>query len=102
MNVEPPPQTLAQRAVDDVPDARATRYRAGRSACSWSSSVICIGSYALGVAALTDQGRILWIVLGGVFVVIGIGAVVLAITRLWLVKRSAVVARRRVPAAARR
>ena len=52
-------------------------------------SVICLGGFALGLAALTDQGRVLWLVLGGAFVIVGIGAVVLAITRLWLVKRSA-------------
>ena len=52
-------------------------------------ALICLGSYALGIAALTNQGRTLWIVLGGAFVIVGVGAVVLAITRLWLVKRSA-------------
>ncbi len=52
-------------------------------------ALICLGSYAMGIAALTNQGRTIWVVLGGAFVIIGVGAVVLAITRLWLVKRSA-------------
>ena len=88
MNVEPPPQTLAQRAVSMFMTLvrRGTALAGGVLAVV---SVICIGGYALGVAALTDQGRVLWILLGGAFVVIGIGAVLLAITRLWLVKRSA-------------
>ena len=53
-------------------------------------SVICLGRYALGVAALTDRDASCGSCSVG-FVVIGIGAVMLAITRLWLVKRSALV-----------
>jgi hypothetical protein len=88
VNVEPPDQSLAQRAVAMF----LTLVRRGTALAVGVLSVvalICLGSYALGIAALTDQGRTLWIVLGGVFVVVGVGAVVLAITRLWLVKRSA-------------
>ena len=87
MTVEPPPQTLAQRAVAMFLTLvrRGTALAVGVLAVV---AVICLGSYALGIAALTDQGRVLWIILGGVFVVVGVGAVVLAITRLWLVKRS--------------
>jgi hypothetical protein len=90
VNVEPPPLTLAQRAVEMF----MTLVRRGTALAGGVLvvvSVICIGSFALGVAALTDQGRTLWILLGGAFVVIGVGAVVLAITRLWLVKRSSAV-----------
>jgi hypothetical protein len=88
VNVEPPPQTLAQRAVDMF----LTLVRRGTALAVGVLAVvalICLGSYSLGIAALTDQGRVLWILLGGAFVIVGVGAVVLAITRLWLVKRSA-------------
>lgn len=90
MNIEPPPQTLAQRAVDMFLTLvrRGTALAGGILAVV---AVICIGGFALGVAALTDQGRTLWIVMGGAFAIVGVGAVVLAITRLWLVKRSAYV-----------
>ena len=90
MNVEPPAQTLAERAVTMF----LTLVRRGTALAGgvlFVVSVICIGSFALGIAALTDQGRVLWIFLGGAMVIVGVGAVVLAITRLWLVKRSAVV-----------
>jgi hypothetical protein len=52
-------------------------------------SLICIGGFVLGAAALSDSGRILWIVVGGAGAIVGIGAVVLAITRLAIVKVSA-------------
>jgi hypothetical protein len=89
VNVEPDgPQTLSQRAVAMFMTLvrRGTQLAVGVLIVV---SVICLGGFALGLAALTDQGRVLWLVLGGAFAIVGIGAVVLAITRLWLVKRSA-------------
>lgn len=82
------PQSVANRAVDMFLTLvrRGTALAVGTLAVV---SVICIGSFALGFAAVSDDGRILWLVLGGIGVVVGIGAIVLAITRLWLVKRSA-------------
>lgn len=82
------PQTVANRAVDMF----LTLVRRGTALAVGTLvvvSVICFGSYALGFAAVSDDGRVLWLVLGGIFLVIGVGAVVLAILRLWLVKRSA-------------
>jgi membrane protein implicated in regulation of membrane protease activity len=54
-------------------------------------SLICIGGFMLGLAAITGGARNLWILVGGGFALLGIGAVALAIFRLWLVKRSATV-----------
>ena len=81
------PQSLAQRAVDMF----LTLVRRGTALAVGTLAVvsfICFGSFLLGVAALSDN-RTAWIVIGGIFVVIGVGAVALAIFRLWLVKRSA-------------
>jgi hypothetical protein len=82
------PQGLAQRAVDMFLTLvrRGTALAAGTLAVV---STICIGSFLLGLAALSDDNVTAWIVIGGIFVVIGVGAVALAIFRLWLVKRSA-------------
>ncbi len=82
------PQGLAQRAVDMFLTLvrRGTALAVGTLAVV---SLICVGSFLLGVAALSEDNRTAWIVIGGIFVVIGVGAVALAIFRLWLVKRSA-------------
>ena len=82
------PQSLAQRAVDMF----LTLVRRGTALAVGTLAVvsfICVGSFALGLAALSADNRNAWIAIGGVFVVVGVGAVVLAIFRLWLVKRSA-------------
>ena len=82
------PQNLAQRAVDMF----LTLVRRGTALAVGTLAVvsfICFGSFLLGVAALSDDNVTAWIVIGGIFVVIGVGAVALAIFRLWLVKRSA-------------
>jgi len=47
----------------------------------------CIGSYLLGIAALDGGARSAWLFLGGVGVVAGIGSVLLAMWRLWMVRR---------------
>ncbi len=82
------PQSLAQRAVDMF----LTLVRRGTALAVGTLAVvsfICVGSFVLGLAALSADNRNAWIAIGGVFVVVGIGAVALAIFRLWLVKRSA-------------
>ena len=82
------PQGLAQRAVDMFLTLvrRGTALAVGTLAVV---SVICLGSFALGFAALSNDNQTAWIVIGGIFVVVGIGSIALAIFRLWLVKRSA-------------
>ena len=82
------PQSLAQRAVDMF----LTLVRRGTALAMGTLAVvsfICVGSFVLGLAALSADNRNAWIAIGGVFVVVGVGAVALAIFRLWLVKRSA-------------
>ena len=82
------PQNLAQRAVDMF----LTLVRRGTALAVGTLAVvsfICIGSFLLGLAALSDDNRNAWIAIGGIFLVVGVGAVALAIFRLWLVKRSA-------------
>ena len=82
------PQSLAQRAVDMF----LTLVRRGTALAVGTLvvvSFICVGSFVLGLAALSADNRNAWIAIGGAFVVVGIGAVALAIFRLWLVKRSA-------------
>jgi hypothetical protein len=78
---------LAQRAVDAV-------LRMVRRANALAGGIlvvavfVCVGSFALGLAALSDGIRSVWIVLGGFFVVVGVGSVVLAIVRLWGIRRT--------------
>jgi len=82
------PQSLAQRAVDMF----LTLVRRGTALAVGTLAVvsfICVGSFVLGLAALSADNRNAWIAIGGAFVVVGVGAVALAIFRLWLVKRSA-------------
>ena len=85
---EATPQNLAERAVDMFLTLvrRGTALAVGTLAVV---SLICVGSFVLGLAALSEDNRTAWIVIGGIFVVVGVGAVALAIFRLWLVKRSA-------------
>ena len=80
---------LADRAVESLLTLvrRGTALAGGALAITM---VICLGGFALGLAALSDGMRTVWIILGGTFAVVGIGAVVLAIVRLLRVKRSAV------------
>ena len=80
---------LAQRAVDSFMTLvrRGTALAGGALAIVF---VICASGFLLGVAALSDGIRTIWIILGGTFAIIGIGAVVLAIVRLLRVKRHAV------------
>ena len=91
-NVEPSGRNLdalAQRAVDSF----MTLVRRGTALAGGALAivvVICLSGFFLGVAALSDGIQTVWIILGGTFAIIGIGAVVLAIVRLLRVKNHAV------------
>ena len=50
-------------------------------------AVVCLASYAVGIAALDGGMQTVWIVVGGAFAALAIGAVLLALFRLWMVKR---------------
>jgi hypothetical protein len=79
---------LARRAVDAA--VRLTSRAARLTALvALAAALVCIGSFALGVAALSEGARTVWIVLGGTFCVIGVGAAVLATWRLTSVRRHA-------------
>lgn len=80
---------LAQRAVDSFLTLvrRGTALAVGTLAIV---AVICVGSFALGVAALSDGIEVVWILLGGFAAFLAIGSVVLAMFRLWVVKRMSV------------
>jgi hypothetical protein len=82
------PEGLAQQAVTMF----LTLVRRGTALAIGALAIvtlICIGGLLLGMAALTDSGRIVWMVVGGFGAILGIGALVLALTRLAIVKRSA-------------
>jgi len=80
---------LAQRAVDAFLTLvhRGTRLAVGTLLIV---SVICIGGFLLGLAALDGGVRTAWILLGGVGAVVAVGSVVLAFFRLWVIGRLSV------------
>lgn len=80
---------LAQRAVDSFLTLvrRGTALAVGTLAVV---AVICIATFALGIAALSDGMETVWILLGGFAAFVAIGSVVLAMFRLWIVKRMGV------------
>lgn len=80
---------LAQRTVDAFLTLvhRGTRLAIGTLMII---SVICVGSFLLGLAALDGGVRTAWILLGGVGMVVAIGSVVLAFARLWVISRLSV------------
>ncbi len=49
--------------------------------------VVCLGGFALGIAALSDGIETVWIIFGGVAAFIAVGAVGLAWFRLWAITR---------------
>jgi hypothetical protein len=53
-------------------------------------SVICIGSFTLGLVALTGGVRTAWAILGGIGLIVAIGALVLALFRLWVISTMSV------------
>jgi len=77
---------LAQRAVDSF----LTLVRRGSALAVGVLvvvTIICLGTFALGIAALDDGMEVVWIMLGGFAAFLAIGAIVLALFRLWVVKR---------------
>lgn len=80
---------LAERAVDAFLTLvrRGTRLAVGTLVVV---TVICVGSFALGVAALSDGVQTAWILIGGIGLVVAIGAVLLAMFRLWVISRTGV------------
>ncbi len=79
-------QDLAQRAVDSLLTLvrRGTRLAFGTLLVV---IVVCIGGFALGVAALSDGIETVWILFGGLAAFLAIGSVVLAMLRLWAITR---------------
>jgi hypothetical protein len=76
---------LARRAVQSV----MTLVRRGVALAGgllMITVVICGGGFLLGYAALSDGIEKLWIMLGGFFAVLAIGAAALAVIRLLLVR----------------
>ncbi len=79
-------QELATRAVDSLLTLvrRGTRLAFGTLMIV---VVICVGGFALGVAALSDGIETVWIIFGGFAAFVAIGSVGLAMFRLWAVTR---------------
>jgi hypothetical protein len=77
---------LATRTVDSLLTLvrRGTRLAFGTLVIV---ALVCLGSFALGIAALSDGIETVWIVVGGFAAFVAIGAVALAIGRLWAIGR---------------
>lgn len=77
---------LATRTVDSLLTLvhRGTRLAFGTLVIV---AVVCVGSFALGIAALSDGIETVWIVVGGFAAFVAIGAVAIAIGRLWAIGR---------------
>jgi hypothetical protein len=77
---------LAQQAVDSfmLLVRRGTAFAVGVLAIV---ALICLSSFALGIAVLSDGMELVWILFGGFFAFLAIGSVMLAMFRLWTVKR---------------
>lgn len=79
-------QALARRMVDSLLTLvhRGNRLAFGTLVIV---TVVCLGGYALGIAALSDGMETVWILLGGFGAFVAIGAVALAMFRLWAITR---------------
>jgi hypothetical protein len=77
---------LATRAVDSLLTLvhRGTRLAFGTLMIV---VVICVGGFALGIAALSDGIETVWIIFGGFAAFVAIGSVVLAMFRLWAITK---------------
>ncbi len=79
---------LAERAV-------ASLLRLVRRAMALAGGVLiiaafcCLGGFLLGLAALSGGIRSVWVVVGGGFLVVGVGAVIVAMWRLRTVRHGA-------------
>ncbi|MEL6891837.1 MAG: hypothetical protein AAFP84_09585, partial [Actinomycetota bacterium] len=79
---------LARTAVDSVMHL-VRRANALAGGVLLFVAVTSIGGFLLGLAALSDGIRTVWIVLGGFFAILAIGLVVVAMLRLRSVRSSA-------------
>lgn len=77
---------LASRAVDSLLTLvhRGTRLAFGTLVIV---AVVCLGGFALGLAALSGGIETVWIIFGGFAAFVAIGAVGLAMFRLWAITR---------------
>ena len=77
---------LATRAVDSLLTLvhRGTRLAFGTMLIV---IVVCLGCFALGIAALSDGIETVWIIFGGFAAFVAIGSVGLAMFRLWAITR---------------
>ncbi len=77
---------LATRTVDSLLTLvhRGTRLAVGTMLIV---VVVCLGAFALGIAALSDGIETVWIIFGGFAVIVAIGSVGLAMFRLWAITR---------------
>jgi hypothetical protein len=75
---------LAARAVDSLLTLvrRGTRLAFGTLLIV---VVVCVGGFALGIAALSDGIETVWIIFGGFAAFVAIGSVMLAMFRLWAI-----------------
>ncbi len=81
-------ERVARRVVDLVLDL-VRRGRALAGGVLAIALVCCVAGFLLGLAALSGGIRAVWIVVGGFFLIVGVGAVVVAIRRLGAVRRAA-------------
>ena len=79
-------EDLAHRAVDSLLTLvhRGTRLAFGTLLIV---VVVCVGGFALGIAALSDGVETVWILFGGFAAIIAIGAIGVAMFRLWAITR---------------
>jgi pheromone shutdown protein TraB len=77
---------LATRAVDSLLTLvhRGTRLAFGTMIIV---IIVCLGCFALGIAALSEGIETVWIIFGGFAAFVAIGAVGLAMFRLWAITR---------------
>lgn len=92
-------ETVGDPARDEQLDSLATRgvdvfvrfTRRGVRFGLWVLAFVvvgCVSGFALGLAALSGTARTIWIVVGGVFLVVGVGSAARAVFRLWVIGRT--------------
>jgi hypothetical protein len=86
--VESPLDELAERSVDVVLGL-VRRANALAGGVLMFAVVACVGGFLLGLAAFGDDGRRVWVVVGGGLAAWAIGAVLLAMWRLRAIRKGA-------------
>ncbi len=79
-------EDLAQRAVDVLFSLLGRAKLLARGVLIFAA-VTCLLGFGLGLAALSGGARTVWLLIGGFFTVISIGAVLVALLRLGAVRR---------------